>query len=59
LDPLAVNALNAYGYSNEWRRDDWRRVEREREFRRAEEYRRWQWQRDHYRPYGGYGYYGR
>jgi hypothetical protein len=34
-------------------RDDWRRVERERELRR-EEWRRLQWEREH--AYRGYGY---
>lgn len=49
-----------YGRYDSYRRDrdDWRRIERERELRR-EEWRRLQWEREHaYRGYGyGYPYY--
>jgi len=46
-----------YGYGPAFvRHDDWRRVERERDFRRAEELRRFDWRRDHFRDYGYRGY---
>ncbi len=51
-----------YGYAPGYvRYDDWRRIEREREFRRAEEFRRLEWRREHaFRDYGYRGgWYGR
>jgi hypothetical protein len=42
-----------YGYAPGYVRYDWRRIERERDFRRAEEFRRLEWQRAHaFRDYG-------
>ena len=54
--PAAAFAQPFYGHDGNgryesYRRDDWRRVERERELRRAE-WRRLQWEREHAR----YGY---
>jgi hypothetical protein len=52
---LAQPYYSDYGRYETYRRDrdDWRRVERERELRR-EEWRRLQWEREH--AYRGYGY---
>jgi hypothetical protein len=46
-------AERSYSYAPAYRAD-WRRTEREREWRRAEELRRLQWEREH--AYRGYGY---
>jgi hypothetical protein len=45
-----------YGYV---RHDEWRRFDRERDWRRAEELRHRHWPRDHDRPYGFHGVYRR
>ena len=50
--PAAALAQPVYGAPNyshreDVRRDDFRRVEREREFRRTEELRRLRWEREH------------
>jgi hypothetical protein len=42
---------------DDYRRDDFRRVERDRDVRRAEDFRRLQWEREHHRYGYGYPYY--
>jgi hypothetical protein len=53
--PYFGDGYAPYRYAPAYRdRDDWRRAEREREWRRAEAMRRLQWEREH--AYRGYGY---
>jgi hypothetical protein len=53
---LAQPYYGDYGRYDTYRhdRDDWRRIEREREWRREQELRRLRWEREH--AYRGYGY---
>ena len=44
--------VRGYAVREEFRRDDWRRFERQREFRRMEELRRLRWEREHAYRYG-------
>ncbi|MEI9890949.1 MAG: hypothetical protein WDN45_10550 [Caulobacteraceae bacterium] len=51
-----VYGAPAHGYRQDIRRVEFRRIEREREFRRAEELRRLRWEREH-RHGHGYAHY--